>query len=73
MLLCIGEIDLLNKIFLNLEVNSFIYDESVSKEVCGHFFWDMNDSVPYDEKAIRTKPMFSKVKQAFSRLISPLL
>jgi cardiolipin synthase A/B len=58
---------------LNFEVNAFIYDEKVSQELERVFFRDLLDSTELTLAQYLTRPRTVKVKEAFCRLLSPLL
>jgi cardiolipin synthase len=58
---------------LNFEVNSFIYDEKISKRLEGVFFADIKDSTEITRASYGARSGFTRFKEAISRLISPLL
>jgi cardiolipin synthase len=57
----------------NFEVNAFIFDEEVATEVRNIYLDDLNNSRQIDLDVWRARPKWSKVKESFARLFSPLL
>lgn len=58
---------------LNFEVNAFIYDEIVCRNLQTAFFRDIENSVEITMEIYRARPLRLKMKEAVSRLLSPLL
>lgn len=58
---------------INFEVNAFIYDEATSIKLEQIFLADMNDSIELTAELYAQRSYWDKTKEAFSRLISPLL
>ncbi|WP_283679912.1 cardiolipin synthase [Lentilactobacillus sp. Marseille-Q4993] len=58
---------------LNFEINSFIYDEKVSKELKQIYLNDINDSTLMTPEDFEKQSRWLKFKQTFSRLLSPIL
>jgi cardiolipin synthase len=58
---------------LNFEVNAFIFDNQLSEELNKEFYNDLKycDEILYDEYKKRSNIV--KIKESFSRLISPML
>ncbi len=58
---------------LNFEINSFIYDETIAKELIDHFYQDLEKSLQVDTAYFQNQSKWRKFKQYFSRLLSPIL
>lgn len=58
---------------LNFEVNAFIYDAEVNKKLKDHFIEDMKLSTKITPEYYAKRSKIVKVREAFSRLLSPLL
>lgn len=58
---------------LNFEVNAFIYDEDVSKELTDSFQKDIQLSTNLTAEDYRNRPLKIKLKESISRLLSPIL
>jgi cardiolipin synthase len=58
---------------LNFEINAFIYDYKQTDLFREQFYRDLKDSVEITEEAYQNRSWWQKVKEAFSRLLSPLL
>ena len=58
---------------LNFEVNAFIYDESVCRNLQAAFFRDIKNSQEITMEIYRARPVYARMKEAVSRLLSPLL
>ncbi len=58
---------------LNFEVNAFIYDEQINAELEGIFLTDLEDCEELTLDAYLQRPLLVKIKEACSRLLSPLL
>ena len=58
---------------LNFEINAFIYDHEQTELFVEQFYRDLKDSTEITEEAYQNRSWWQKVKEAFSRLLSPLL
>lgn len=58
---------------LNFEVNAFIYDRKVAKELHNIFLYDMSLSEELTMHKYLNRPTIIKFKESISRLLSPLL
>lgn len=58
---------------LNFEVNAFIYDEAVSGQMEEIFLNDLDDCDELTLDIYLQRSIYVKIKEAFSRLLSPLL
>jgi cardiolipin synthase len=58
---------------LNFEVNAFMYDKRVTAEIDAQFAQDFRDSHEITKDEYETRSRQTKIREAFSRLISPLL
>lgn len=58
---------------LNFEVNAFIYDDKVTKQLEEIFFSDLKDCTEITKSIYDRRSGFTRVKESISRLISPLL
>lgn len=58
---------------LNFEVNAFVYDESIIKEIKNNFFEDLNNSQELDKDKFKNRNVVNKIKESVYRLFSPLL
>jgi len=58
---------------LNFEINAFIYDEAKTSELEQQFLRDIDECVLMDKAFFENRGRWSKVKEAVSRLLSPLL
>lgn len=58
---------------LNFEVNAFIYDAEVNKKLKDHFIEDMKLSTKITPEYYAKRSKIVKIREAFSRLLSPLL
>ncbi|KON90227.1 phospholipase D [Sporosarcina globispora] len=58
---------------LNFEVNAFIYDEEVSKELTESFKNDVKLSAVLTAEDYRNRALKIKLKESISRLLSPIL
>ncbi len=58
---------------LNFEINAYLYDEDLSKQLAQAFFEDMEDSYILDEERMAQFSQWQLFKQSFSRLLSPIL
>lgn len=58
---------------LNFEVNAFLYDEEINKTLKDHFIEDMKFSTKITPELYEKRSNITKVRESFSRLLSPLL
>ncbi len=58
---------------LNFEVNAFIYDEKLSREFEAAFIKDLEDCTEITMAGYLSRSVSVRVKEAFCRLLSPLL
>lgn len=58
---------------LNFEVNAFLYDENVNLKLTDKFLDDLNDCNEITLKAYNNRSRIVKIKESFSRLLSPIL
>lgn len=58
---------------VNFEVNAFIYSSSIAEELDQFFIKDMYDSTEITLEKFNQRPLSAKTKDAFCRLLSPLL
>ncbi len=58
---------------LNFEVNAFIYDKKVNSELEAIFLQDLNDCKELTLQAYQQRSIIDRIKEALSRLLSPLL
>lgn len=58
---------------LNFEVNAFIYDPDHSLELKNHFMKDLTVSYELTQSKYNKRPYYIKIKEAISRLFSPIL
>ena len=59
--------------YLNFEVNAVIYDENVTKQLENIFREDMKKSTQITLYKYNNRPLGIRIKEQFSRLLSPLL
>ncbi|MBI9013640.1 MAG: cardiolipin synthase [Clostridiales bacterium] len=57
---------------LNFEVNAFIYDKSVVRELKNDFYEDLRRSEEIHLDEFKKRKLYRKVLEAFGRLVSPL-
>lgn len=58
---------------INYELNLVIYDAKTTQELEDDFKEDLKKCVPFNRKAYRRKNVFSRTRDSFFRLFSPLL
>ena len=58
---------------LNFEVNVFIYDASVARDMENQFFVDINDSELITKAEYNGRSSWLKMKESIIRLLSPIL
>ncbi len=57
----------------NFELNAIMYDSEVARQMTDIFMDDVNHSVEITKETWTTRSLTQKVKESFSRLLSPLL
>ncbi len=57
---------------LNFEINSFIYDEELSKKIEEAFDEDIKNSIKVDENEYSVRPFWQKLLESLGKLVSPL-
>jgi cardiolipin synthase len=63
----------LRSFMLNFEINAFIYDQEIIKEITYDFFQDISDSEELDMEEFKNRNIIKKTKQSIARLFSPIL
>ena len=58
---------------LNFEVNAFIFDDRVAKEMEEQFFRDIDDSELITKAEYNNRSRWMKIKESIIRLVSPIL
>lgn len=58
---------------LNFEVNAFLYDENVNERLTDKFIEDLNDCNEITLDGYNNRSNIVKIKESFSRLLSPIL
>lgn len=58
---------------LNFEVNAFIFDEEVTKKLVANFYRDVEQSIHYTYEDYCNRSRLTKIRESFSRLLSPVL
>ncbi|WP_042358788.1 cardiolipin synthase [Geomicrobium sp. JCM 19055] len=58
---------------LNFEVNATVYDEAVAQKLHNLFLDDMKDSTLLTPQLYKERSLWIKIKEAVSRLLSPIL
>lgn len=58
---------------LNFEVNAFIYDRDVNKKLTENFINDLNICTEITQELYNRRSIIIKIKESFSRLLSPIL
>lgn len=58
---------------LNFEVNAFIYDQTIAKQLRAIYLKDIKDSELQTPEMFAKQSLWLKFKQTFSRLLSPIL
>ena len=58
---------------LNFEINAFIYDQDLAQQLRDHFYQDLKDSETIVLELWKKRGVCSKIKEAVSRLFSPIL
>jgi len=57
----------------NFEVNAMIYDEETAQTLCRHFLEDQEESKEVILEEWINRPRIDKIKESFSRILSPML
>lgn len=57
----------------NFEINAFMFDENLARQVRQIFLNDLNDSSKVEYRQWVKRPKKQKIKESFARLFSPLL
>jgi len=57
----------------NFEVNAMIYDEETAQTLCRHFLEDQKESKEVILEEWINRPRIDKIKESFSRILSPML
>ncbi len=58
---------------LNFEVNAFIYDEEISRQLEENFLSTLEDCIEITRETYATRPMRVRFKEGLFRLLSPIL
>lgn len=58
---------------LNFEVNAFIYDEEINRRMVEQFCEDLKYSKEITKELYANRSNIVKIKESFSRLLSPIL
>lgn len=58
---------------LNFEVNAFLYDSKVAKNMENQFFRDIDDSELITKEEYNSRSNWMKIKESIIRLVSPIL
>lgn len=58
---------------LNFEVNAFIYDKDVNKKLTDNFLKDLEICQEITKEKYANRSLIIKIKESFSRLLSPIL
>ena len=58
---------------LNFEITALIFEEEFTKKCRALFEHDQEDSFEITEEIYENRPIWTKIREAFSRLISPIL
>lgn len=58
---------------LNFEVNAFLYSEEVAKQLADIFIDDIQNSYEITQKLYDERPVWVRMKESISRLLSPIL
>lgn len=63
----------LRSFFSNFEINAHLFDPAAIARLEADFLQDVEDSIEINAREFHNRPMKQKVKEAMSRLLSPLL
>lgn len=58
---------------LNFEVNAFIYDKEVAKEIKDAYANDIENSKLLTKEKYNNRPLNIKIKEDIAKLVSPIL
>ncbi|NLX62267.1 MAG: cardiolipin synthase, partial [Tissierellia bacterium] len=58
---------------LNFEVNAFIYDEEINRKMVQQFYKDLEYCKEITKEVYANRSNIVKIKESFSRLLSPIL
>ena len=58
---------------LNFEVNAFIFDRDMNAKLVEDFYRDVESSTEITLENYKNRPWHIKVREGFSRLLSPIL
>ena len=58
---------------LNFEVNAFVYDEKLNRELAQSFFEDQENCHELTLEEYNNRSRLTKIRESISRLLSPLL
>lgn len=58
---------------LNFEVNAFIYDEDINNKLANNFLKDLEICTEITKESYAKRSVIIKIKESFSRLLSPIL
>jgi len=58
---------------LNFEVNAFMYDPLIGQSLEDAFYQDLNQCIELTQEKYLSRTRLVRIKEAFSRLLSPLL
>lgn len=58
---------------LNFEVNAFIYDEDLCKEMKAIYLKDIEDSAQIDRRHYKKRSFLHRIKESLARIFSPVL
>ncbi len=59
--------------YYSFEINAFIYDETIARQMEDLFRLDMEHSIKVDLDEFAKRPLYAKFKESGARLLSPLL
>ncbi len=70
----VGTANVDNRSFrLNFEVNGFMYNEKITKELADMFHEDLNVCVEMTKESYESRSLWVKFKESVSRMLSPIL
>ncbi len=58
---------------LNFEVNAFVYDENLAKDLRAAYEHDITKSKQLTEESYANRPLSVKFKESLAKLVSPIL
>lgn len=59
--------------YLNFEVNAFIYDDEIGRQLQAQFLLDMEDCIEITLHDYENRPLSSRIKEGLFRLLSPII